>query len=113
MAVLRIRYHDQEIELHNDDEALAKLVVMLDESISRRSGIWLNTLLPDSDEEPTLLLTGDHRPNRMVWVPASRIDIEARFDGATPHQARALAVLGNGPPGGTASEITPTVARKA
>ena len=105
MAVLRIRSSVLEIELEYDDDALAKVLVMVDESISRRSGIWLNMLLPDADDRPDPFLSSFERPHRMVWVPASRIDIEARFDGETPLQARALAVLSSGPPNWTASDL--------
>lgn len=107
MAVLRMRSSEEEIELEYDDDTLAKVLVMVDESISRRSGIWLNLLVPDADDRPDPFLTSYERPHRMVWVPASGIDIEARFDGETPLQARALAVLGSGPPDRTQSELAP------
>ena len=95
MAVLWIRSQDHEIELQYDDESLAKVLVGLEEDISRRSGIWLNLLVPDAVDRPDLFLSEAGQPHCLVWLPASRIDIEARFDEDVPHQARALAVLGS------------------
>lgn len=95
MAVLWIRWPDHEIELQYDDETLARVLVMLDEDIGRRSGIWLNLLDPDAGDRPDLFLSEAGQPHRLVWLPASRIDVEARFDGDVPHQASALAVLGS------------------
>lgn len=83
MASLAIRTRDDAIDIDLpdlDDETLATVLVTIDESLERRNGIWVHS--QDFEEYG--------QPNRMLWVSADQLDIQARFDGETPPAAGAL-----------------------
>ncbi len=89
MASLLIRTRDDAIEIEFselDDESLSEILVTIDESLERRNGIWVHS----RDFE------GDGQPNRMLWVSADQLDIQASFDGETPPPAGALATTVRG-----------------
>ena len=83
MASLLIRTSEDAIEIELpdlDDETLTQILVTIDESLERRNGLWVHS--QDFEEYG--------QPNRMLWVSADQLDIQARFDGESPPPARAL-----------------------
>lgn len=91
MASLLIRISDDAIHIDVpdlDDETLATILVMIDDSLERRNGIWVHS--QDFEEYG--------QPNRMIWLSADQLDIKATFDGETPPPAGALATTVRGTP---------------
>ena len=97
MASLLIRTSDHAIDIDIpdlDDEALATILVMIDESLERRNGVWLHS----QDFEAY------GQPNRILWLSADQLDIKATFDGETPPPAGALATALRATPSAGPSE---------
>ena len=83
MASLIIRTSDDAIDIDVpdlDDEALATILVTIDESLERRAGLWLHS----QDFE------GYGQPNRMFWLSADQLDIKAHIRWGNPATGRSF-----------------------
>ena len=99
MASLLIRTSDHAVDIDVpdlDDETLTTILVTIDDSLERRAGIWVHS----QDYE------GFGQPNRMLWLSADQLDIQATFDGETPPPAGALATTIRGTTSDTETSAT-------